>query len=217
MVDVCLIIQTSGFASGSLGPSQDILHCIHQGIGCVLVAALICAHLECKNPTLTLRGLDELLSKDVYKHYRNWCKEKGSLASACSHRFSAVRFGKEQWSSCPELGSVYKAAVVKTMMYWCADFLKDRDATVEGGELRIHCMHAFAAFQSLIDTNGPFFDPVTTQQVVRVCRKGLLLYQRLVGLDRERPDGRRTYKIIPKFHSCFELSFYIEETNRNPR
>ena len=103
------------------------------------------------------------------------------------------------------------------MMYWCADFLKEHDATVEGGELRIHCTYAFAMFQSLIDTNGPFFDQATTKQVVQVCRKGLLLYQRLVGLDKERQDGRRTYKIIPKFHSCFELSFYIEETNRNPR
>ena len=183
----------------------------------MLIAALICDHLECKSPQITLRELDETLSKDVFKHYRRWCKNKGNLATPCSHRFSAQRFGKEKWASYPELASVYKAAVVKTMMYWCSDFLKERDDGIPGGNLRSQTMHAFAAFQNLIDISGPFFDPETTQKVVDVCRKGLLLYQKLAGIDKGRTDGRRTYKIIPKFHSTLELSIYIEETMRNPR
>lgn len=103
------------------------------------------------------------------------------------------------------------------MMYWCADFLKEQDAHVLDGSLRVNTTHAFAAFQSLMDTNGPFFKPEVTQQVVGMCRKGLVLYQKLAGMDRARTDGRKTYKIIPKFHSCVELSIYIEKTNRNPR
>ena len=196
---------------------KDILHSLHQGVACVLIAALVCDHWECKVPGMTLKDLDAFLSKDTFKHYRRWCRQKGPIATPCSHRFSLQRFGKEKWSSFPELASVYKAAVVKTMMYWCADFLKERDVGVLGGQLRTNTMHAFAAFQNLIDVNGPFFEPQTTQQVVSVCRHGLLLYQKLVGLDRSRTDGRHAYKIIPKFHSCLELSIYIEQTNRNPR
>lgn len=107
-----------------------MLHLVHQGIGCVLVAALICDHLECKNVGITLKEMDELLSKDVYKHYKSWCRTKGDLATPCSHRFSCQRFGKDAWASAPELGSVFKAAVVKTLMYWCADFLKEHDIHV---------------------------------------------------------------------------------------
>ena len=205
------------FRSFAHGPSKDILHSIHQGIACVLIAALVCDHWECKVPGMTLKDLDTFLSRDTYKHYKRWCKMKGNVATPCSHRFSASRFGKEKWASFPELGSVYKAAVVKTMMFWCADFLKEHDIGVIGGELRTNTMHAFAAFQNLVDLNGPWFDPDIAQKVVDFCRTGLLLYQKLVGLDKSRKDGRQTYKIIPKFHSCLELSIYIEETHRNPR
>lgn len=197
--------------------SQDILHSVHQGIACVLIASLVCAHLESKKPSITLKELDEALSKDVYKYYRAWCSNKGALVTGCSHRFSAARFGKEKWADCPELGSVYKAAVVKSMMFWCADFLKERDMGITDGDLRVHTMHAFAKFQLLIDQNGPFFDPDTTKQVVKVCRRGLVLYQQLAGIDKQRTDGRRSYKITPKFHSVLELTIYIQESNRNPR
>lgn len=196
---------------------KDLLHAVHQGIACVLIASLVCDHLESKMPDITLKQLDTELATDVFKHYKKWCTAKGASVTACSHRFSAQRFSKDQWSSCPELGSVYKAAVVKSMMFWCYDFLQERDVGIVGGDLRIQTMYAFAKFQSLIDSNGPFFDADTTRQVVGVCRKGLLLYQKLAGKDAARTDGRRTFKIIPKFHSCLELTFYIEESHRNPR
>ena len=201
----------------SVCPSKDILHSVHQGIACVLIASLVCAHLESKHPGITLRDMDDRLSYEIFKHYKKWCQQKGHLVNACSHRFSCLRFGKDKWASYPELGSVYKAAVVKTMMYWCAEFLKQEDTEIPGGDLRVHTMHAFAAFQSVIDNNGPFFDPETREQVVKYGRTGLLLYQKLAGMDRTRTDGRRTYKLIPKFHSVLELTIYIEETSRNPR
>jgi len=196
---------------------EDLLHCLHQGVACVLIASLVCDHLENKHPELTLKRMDELLSKHVYKHYRNWCKRYGKNVSACCHRFSCQRFGKDTWGTPAELNSVYKAAVVKSMMYWAAAFLKEEDNGVPGGSLRISTMHAFAKFQHLIDTNGPFFTPEVSSQVVCTVRKGLLLYQKIAGQDQQRTDERKNYKIIPKFHSLFEMSFYIEQTHRNPR
>lgn len=192
--------------------AKDVLHLIHQGIATVLIASLVCDHLECKHPGITLRAMGE-----IYKHYRGWCKSKGPLVSGCSHRFSASRFGKEKWSSFPELASVYKAAVVKDMMYWVAAYLQENSAGVPNGELRVNCSHAFASFQSMMDCNGAFFDAGTTNQIVEIGRKGLLLYQQLCVADRQRTDGRRAYKITPKFHSFFELTFYIAESHRNPR
>lgn len=195
---------------------KDLLHAVHQGIACVLVAALICGHLESKHPTMTLDQLDAMLSKEVYIHYKNWCKKMGRHATACSHRFSRLRFGKEKWSSAPELASVYKAAVVKTLMFWCTDYLKE-NCSVDGGNLRYRTMDAFTRFQYLLDIHGPFFSPEQTAEVVRIGRKGLLLYQKLAYIDKQRTDSRRCYKIIPKFHSFLELTFYIEKSNRNPR
>lgn len=139
----------------------------------MVIAALVCDHLECQQPGITLKDMDRKLSKDVFKHYAAWCKSKGALVSACSHRFSALRFGKDSWASCPELQSTYKAAVVKSMMYWCASYLRDNDTTVPGGTLRVNCMHAFTRFQNLIDLNGPFFDRETADKVVKMGQKAL--------------------------------------------
>lgn len=188
-------------------------------MACVVIAALVCDHLECKHDGLTLKRMDELLSKEVYKHYKAWCKRNRSdpTTAACSHRFSCARFGKDTWASCPELTSIFKAAVVKTMIFWCLQFLKDNDVGIAGGELRVFTMHAMAKFQRLIDDNGPFFTPTVTTEVVQIIRKGLVLYQKLASLDRKRTDGRKTFKITPKFHSLLEMSFFIEQTNRNPR
>ena len=170
-----------------------------------------------KHPGLTLKRMDELLAKHVYKHYRNWCKRYGKNVSACCHRFSCQRFGKDTWGTPAELNSVYKAAVVKSMMYWAAAFLREEDNGVSGGPLRICTTHAFAKFQHLIDTNGPFFTPEVSSQVVFIARKGLLLYQKIASQDGKRTDERKNYKIIPKFHSLLEMTFYIEQTHRNPR
>ena len=182
-----------------------------------MIPALICHHLECKHLGLTLKELDRLLSKEVYVHYKAWCRARSPYASTCSHRFTATRFGKESWKDLPILSSVYKAAMVKTMMFWCADYLKEHEGDSHLGNLRFYTMHAFAKFQQLVDMKSEFFSPATKMKVVAYARQGLLLYQQLAVYDRERMDGRHHYKIIPKFHSFFELSFYIEETSRNPR
>ena len=198
-------------------PSKDLLHVFHQGVLCVVIAALVVSHIECLYPAVTLKDLDRILSKDVYKHYRNWCRGKGNAVSGCSHRFSAVRFSKEQWGSFPELGSIYKAAVVKTMLFWCNDFIKESLGQVVGADYRLFCIHSFAKFQYLVDIHGPFFEPHQAKEVAKYGRAGLLLYQHLAANDRARVGGRRNFKIIPKCHSFLELTFYIELTNRNPR
>ena len=212
------VVGQKGLRPRSLEPkSKDLLHVFHQGVLCVVIAALVCNHIECLYPAITLKELDQVLSKQIYKHYRAWCHQKGKAASACSHRFSGARFGKEQWSAFPELGSIYKAAVVKSMLFWCNDFIKESVGRVVGAEARHMCVHAFAKFQYLVDISGPFFEPQRSKEVAKYCRAGLLFYQQLAANDRARADDRRCFKIIPKCHSLFELSLYIELTNRNPR
>ena len=125
--------------------AQDLLHVFHQGVLCVVIAALVCSHIQSLYPAITLKELDRVLSKDVYKHYKNWCRQKGSNATACSHRFSATRFGKESWPAFPELGSIYKAAVVKTLLFWCNDFIKESVGVVAGAGARARCIHGFAS------------------------------------------------------------------------
>lgn len=197
--------------------SKDLLHLFHQGVLCVVIAALVCSHIDSCHPGITLKELDRVLSKEVYKHYRQWCRSKRGHVSACSHRFNAIRFGKEKWSQLAELGSIYKAAVVKTMLFWRNDYLKEQSAHVLGGAERAHCIHGFAKFQYILDISGPFLTSDQTREAVKYARAGLLFYQHLTGQDRARTDDRRFYKIIPKCHSLYELTLYMEQTKRNPR
>lgn len=195
---------------------KDLLHVLHQGVGMVFIAALVCDHLNSKHPNLTLNMLDQLLAHKVYPHYRDWCRRRSPHVTTCSHRFNAARFNKEKWKQLPELNSVYKAAVVKDMMSWCADYLKEEMVGPQG-TTRAYAMFGIAAFQKQLDSNGPFFDQATADKVINYARSGLLFYQELAGLDRGRVDGKRFYKITPKFHSLIEMLLYIGETKRNPR
>ncbi|CAK9005810.1 unnamed protein product [Durusdinium trenchii] len=115
---------------------SDVLHVYHQGVACVLIASLVCDTLESKYEGITLKEMDQRLSQEVYKHYKTWCKERAAYTTACSHRFSLARFGKDTWSTYPELGSIFKAAVVKSMLYWCLDYLRGEQHTRGGDELR---------------------------------------------------------------------------------
>ena len=183
----------------------------------MVIAALICNHIECQYPAITLKELDRVLAKEIYPHYKRRCHQKRSHASACSHRFNATRFSKTEWASYPELGSVYKAAVVKSMLFWCHDYLKEHVGRTAGAEMRYHCIYGFAKFQFLLDINGPFLGLDDKRQTVKYGRAGLLFYQQLAALDRARTDGKRFYKVTPKFHSLFEMLLYIEETSRHVR
>ena len=183
----------------------------------MVIAGLICSHIESLYPDITLKELDKVLTKDIYRDYKKWCRQMGNAVSACSHRFNAARFGKEQWGQFPELSSIYKAAVVKSMLFWACNFLTRHSGSVIGGITRMHCIHGFAKFQYLLDINGPFFKPETTREVVKYGRSGLTFYQELASLDRARTDERRFFKLIPKCHSFFEMTIYIQNTNRNPR
>ena len=103
------------------------------------------------------------------------------------------------------------------MLFWCNDFMKETVGNVIGSEDRARCIHSFAKFQYLLDIHGSFFTPSQTAEVVKYARAGLLTYQKLASLDRARADEKRFYKLVPKFHSLFEMTIYIETTNRNPR
>lgn len=199
-------------------PAQDLLHVVHQGVASVVIPSLICAHLESKDPNITLKRMDELLSGPVFEHYRSWCAERSPLVSACSHRFSAARFGKEKWASSPDLASLYKASVVKHLMFWCADYLRsERDEAVSGSDDRLYTMHSFAKFQQLLDVHGPWFSEDECKLVVTYGWAGVMFYQKLAAQDRLRLDSRRCFKITPKFHSFVEMLIYIEQTRRNVR
>lgn len=142
-----------------------------------------------------------------------------AFASQSSRRFSGLRFGRESWKSSSELGSCYKAAMVKTMTFWAADFLKQDKGNDELGNLRAFTMHALAEFQLPLDIGGPFFSTSDKHEVISYARQRPLLSQQFAVYDRERRDKGRFYKITRKFHIFAELTFYIciDETNRNPR
>lgn len=196
---------------------KDLLHVMHQGVLTVLIPSLICDHLEKKHVGCTLKELDELLAKTVFPHYKRWCRRHRQSVSTCSFRFSALRFGKDTWRSMPELSSMYKAAMTKGLMYWCASYLLEEKNQSPGGDLRYKTIYAFCRFQYLLDISGPFLSEEVTRDVAESGQRGLVLYQRLVSQDRKREDYRRAYKILPKMHSFLEMTLYIQSTRRNAR
>ena len=178
-----------------------------------MIPALICSGLESKHPILTLSELDTLLRIEVYLHYKSWCRTHARKYTATSFRFNGKRFSKLGWADFPELSSHYKAAVVKTMMFWASDYMKDQDqeGNVPNSRLRWLCMHSFAKFQYFIDEGGPFFGDQEVTLVTRYGHAALLFYQELAGQDRARTDGRRFLKITPKFHSLLEMLLYVKK------
>lgn len=192
---------------------------LHQGVAAVAIPSLVCDHLESVGGDLTLAMLDRELKGPVFRHYRNWCQQQGKRVSACSHRFDSARFHREAWNAPPELSSIYKAAVVKSMMYWASAYLTEfaEAARDEHGALRAHCAYSLAMWQHMIDTRPAFFTPEDGASCAQYGKTFLLFYQRLASINRQRVDGRANYKITPKFHSMLHFTDYVAHSLRNPR
>lgn len=225
-VNMSVLLCICVFPLGSYGihvfynpvqPDKDILHVLHQGVASIVIPTLVCAHLEAKYLNITLKELDSRLQREVFTHYTQWCRMRGNRITSCSHKFTAARFNKEKWRDVPELGSIYKASVVKSMQFWCASYLRENMSTTPGGQFRAYTMHAFAKFQRLLDLTGPFFTPEGAAEVTKYGRIALLCFQELTAQDYRRTDQRRGFKLTPKFHSLLEMLLYISSTNRNVR
>lgn len=103
------------------------------------------------------------------------------------------------------------------MALWLDAYLEEERGTGPGSDLRCFCAHALASFQRSCDESPQFFTKSVASRTSGYLKTFLQMYQRLALQDRERVDGRRNYKVVPKFHSLLHLGDYIEETLRNPR
>ena len=189
---------------------EDLLHTLHLGVACCSVAGLLIDHLQCKSPHLTLDGLDDELARS-FTHYRDWCR-KNKLGGT-SMRFTRLRFGREKWTSLPEL-SQYKASTVKLMIYWVQVFLME-DGDPFGHEDRKHCAYSLAKFQWMLDVNGAWLSRQNALETADFGFSFLLFYQRLALRCQGEP--KKCYKLVPKFHYFCHLCEYIERTHRNVR
>lgn len=189
---------------------EDLLHTLHLGVAGCAVAGLLIDHLQCKCPALTLDGLERELAR-AYGHYRAWCR--GNRQSGSCLKFTRLRFGREKWSSLPEL-SQYKASTVKLMMYWLQVFLME-DGDPPGHEDRKYCAYSLVMFQWMLDVTGSWFNPASARETADFGFAFLLFYQRLALKCQDAE--KRCYKITPKFHYFCHLCEYIEKGYRNVR
>ena len=200
---------------------EDMLHCLHQGIAPVAIASLVCDHFESTNARLTLSKLSECLSSEAWGHYRSWKRGKQAVVAPTSSKFSAPRFGRDAWNVYPELASVYKGAMCKYLIFWCASFLKDKfeEHGSEDAATRAYCAWCLAEFQFLQETSGPWLSVDVSERMYYAGRTFLLYYQQLAGNARKRfaETGRRQYKILPKFHSFLHQVLDLKSTRRNLR
>lgn len=185
-----------------------MLHTVHQGIGPYALAGLITHHFEETFPGLTLQQLDEKLRGEAWGHYKIWCKGK-SVVCPTSSVFTGQRFGRDSWQSYPELSSHYKGAMVKYLIFWVSDFLKEKLSEHAGAnyKLRSYCAWALAHFQFLQETHGPWLDDSVATAMHDTGRTFLLFYQKLVVSARAANVGRSMYKVVPKNHCLLHMSF----------
>lgn len=195
-----------------------MLHTVHQGIGPYALAGLITHHFEEMFPGLTLQQLDEKLRGEAWGHYKIWRKGK-SVVCPTSSVFTGQRFGRDSWQSYPELSSHYKGAMVKYLIFWVSDFLKEKLSGHAGAnyKLRSYCAWALAHFQFLQETNGPWLDDSAATAMHDTGRTFLLFYQKLVVSARAANVGRSMYKVVPKNHCLLHLCRFVRDTKRNPR
>ena len=192
---------------------EDLLHTLHQGVACCVIAALVTDHLQKKFPDMTLPALETQLMK-AYTHYKAWCKKERIPGS--SLRFNLNRLGRDTWGSLPELSSQYKATTVKYMQYWVHAYLMDEGGATPGSQDRRNCSYSLVMFQKTLDTTEAWFK--TDSDATAAAHFGftmLLFYQRLAKASRQ--ESKANYKVIPKHHYFFHLLEYVAATRRNPR
>ncbi|CAE7245334.1 unnamed protein product [Symbiodinium natans] len=197
------------------GPSRDMLHVVHQGVGQHAVASLISHHYEdLFRGSLTLGVLERLLQTDAWPHYKSWCRDHKEMASS-SMPFNLPRFNRESWKSYPELGSCYKAACVKTFIFWCAAFLRENmDCKDPSSCLRADAAYSLAHFQHLQDLHGAWLTSDVAEAMSAAGRNFLILYQALACQSRHA--GQHLYHIVPKFHCLLHLVLRLPIEKRNP-
>ena len=188
---------------------------VHQGVAQLAIASLVSDHYESLYAgQLTLQQLERLLQNDAWPHYRSFCKR--TRTASCSMAFNLARLNRESWQHFPELASCYKAAVVKGMIYWAADFLKaNADPSDPGSLLRVDASHSLAQFQYLQDAHDAWLDEKTAQAMATAGRRFLLFYQKLAGDSRQ--GNHRLYHITPKFHCLLHMCLRLPLELRNPR
>ena len=188
---------------------------VHQGIGPILIGSLLSDHYEqLHNYKLTLKQLDHLLQNDAWPHYKKWMRDR--KLPSCSMQFSLIRIGRESWQRYPEMASCYKAAVIKSMLYWIASFLHEhmRDDQADS-VLRADVAYSMAQFHYVQDSNGPWLTPPTAGEMALNGRRFLLLYQ-LLAVQAQRAE-RHLYKLVPKFHVLLHMCLRLPLELRNPR
>ena len=188
---------------------------VHQGVAPLAIASLVSHHYESLYAgQLTLQQLERLLQNDAWAHYRSYCKR--TRTQSCSMPFNLARLNRESWQNYPELASCYKAAVVKGMIFWAADFLKaNADPSDASSLLRVDTSHSLAQFQYLQDAHDAWLDEVTADAMATAGRRFLLFYQKL---SRDCSAGsHRLYHITPKFHCLLHMCMKLPLELRNPR
>ena len=200
------------------GPSglllKDMLHTVHQGVALHAIAALVTHHYEEACLGITLSQLNDKLTSDAWSHYRNWCKGK-SVVCPTSSTFTALRFGRENWQSYPELASCYKGAMVKYMIFWVAEFLKEKfnEVDTENNRLRAYCAWSLYQFQYLQETNGPWLSSDVATEMAHVGRTFLFFYQKLaLGSRAACPEKKCTnlsQSSIVSFTCAFSRRWHV--------
>lgn len=125
-----------------------------------------------------------------------------------------VSIGREKQTSYPELASTFKAAWVKLMLPWMAEYtgnLCDKYPFVDGNLMKT-CTWALADFVGTLDKADRW---LTDEEVTRAQDSGYLFltcYQELAR--RALVRGVCLYKIVPKFHYlCHVLDRLPEKAN----
>ena len=151
-------------------------------------------------------------------HCWNWLKNHGGCSSKI--RFTLANLGiGDSVNEYPELGSIFKAMVVKRIMYYLTAMAREWNSGSKHDELRECMMWGQHTFDYYIDHGGLILSWSDALHAVRGGRLFLLCFQEL-GVENERArehDESRhyLYKPRPKLHDFDHTLDFILATRIN--
>ena len=108
--------------------------------------------------------------------------------------------------------------MVKYMIFWVAEFLKEKinEVDTENNRLRAYCAWSLYQFQYLQETNGPWLSSDVATEMAHVGRTFLLFYQKLaLGSRAACPEKNvQTCPKVPLFPSL--VPFHAGDMSESP-
>ena len=188
----------------------DIMHCMDLGIYQYMVPSVMKELTEVPG-VFAGATIDDRYAA-AYRAYRVWCKQR-RVKSVIGKKFKkSVWVKKTKDSPYPHITQLTaKAAALRSMTYWLCTITQAHALTDPHSALRASMVASFVRADQICRTSGRFLTANEHRTLCVAIEAALVSYNAL-AVEACR-DGKKLYKIVPKFHALT----HIYDVPINPR